>query len=63
MTFPYKSLTDKQKIRILGADGDGFLEGTDRTDVALVKRGLVANLEGLVVLTNTGIKVRQGLLA
>jgi YgiT-type zinc finger domain-containing protein len=58
----YKSLSDAAKVRILGADGDGFLDGTSRADATLIKRGLLANIDGLVVLTNTGIKVRQGLL-
>ena len=62
MTKNNKSLSDKMKIRLIGADADGFLEGKDRADAALVKRGLVADLSGLLTLTSTGMRVRTGLL-
>jgi len=58
----YKSLSDKAKIRLIGCDADGFLDGSERVDATLVKRGLLANFNGLLALTAAGMKVRTGLL-
>jgi YgiT-type zinc finger domain-containing protein len=60
----YKSLSDTAKIRLLGANGYGFLEGNGRADATLVKRGLIVDTgSGLMALTMIGRKVRTGLLA
>lgn len=56
------NLSDAQKIRLLGAEASGSLDGRERIDASLVKRGLVDKSDGRLWLTERGMTIRIGLL-
>jgi len=56
------NLSDAQKVRLLGAEVSGSLDGRERIDASLVKRGLVEKTDGRLWLTERGTTIRIGLL-
>lgn len=56
------NLSDSQKVRLLGAEASGSLDGRERIDASLVKRGLIEKSDGRLWLTERGQTIRIGLL-